>query len=75
METTTVRVHRSTQKRLKNISISKHVSITELIDRLVDEHEKSFWKGFDEESKAFFDKDEKKARETFESTIRDGFAE
>ena len=42
METTTVRVHKATQEKLKKISSSERVSITDLIDRLVEEHERSF---------------------------------
>jgi len=72
METTTVRVHRTTQERLKKLSSSEHVTITELIDKLVDEHERSFWKGFEDEAKAFLDKGEAKARKTFERALSDG---
>lgn len=32
METTTLRVHKSTQSRLKKISAAEHISITELVD-------------------------------------------
>lgn len=39
METTTVRVHEITQERLKKISSTEQVSITELIDKMVEEHE------------------------------------
>ena len=45
METTTLRVHKTTQSRLKKISAAQHISIMELVDKLVDEHERSFWKG------------------------------
>lgn len=72
METTTVRVHKITQERLKKISSTEHVSITELIDKLVDEHERSFWKGFEDEAKAFLCKEETKARNSFEGTLGDG---
>lgn len=72
METTTLRVRKSTQSRLKKISASEHISITELIDKLVAEHERSFWKGFDEESTVFLDNEEKKTREIYEKTLGDG---
>lgn len=72
METTTVRVHKTTQERLKRLSASEHVTITELLDKLVDEHERSFWKGFDDEAKAFLDRNEAKARKTFEGALGDG---
>ncbi|MEK6725592.1 MAG: hypothetical protein AABY54_03455 [Deltaproteobacteria bacterium] len=68
METTTVRVHKITQERLKKISSAEHVSITELIDKLVEEHEKSFWKGFEDEARAFLSKEETKARNSFEGS-------
>lgn len=74
METTTVRVHKATQARLKKLSAVEHVSITELIDRLVDEHERSFWEGFEEESRTFLDKEEAKTRKTFEKVLGDGLA-
>ena len=72
METTTLRVHKATQSRLKKISAAEHISIMELVDKLVDEHERSFWKGFEEESMAFLDKEEAKARKTFENALGDG---
>lgn len=72
METTTVRVHKTTQERLNKISSTEHVSITVLIDRLVDEHERSFWKGFEDEAKAFLCKEETTARNIFEGTLGDG---
>lgn len=74
METTTVRVHKTTQERLKKISANEHVSITELIDKLTEEHELSFWKGFEAEAKAFLDKEEKTARKSFEGALGDGLA-
>jgi len=74
METTTVRVHKKTQEKLKKISSSEHVSITELIDRLVEEHERSFWKGFENEAVTFLDKEEKKSRKSFEGVLGDGLA-
>jgi len=40
--TTTVRVHEETRVRLKKISAMEKISMTELLDRLVDEHGKSF---------------------------------
>ena len=72
METTTVRVNKRTQERLKKLSSSEHVTITQLIDKLVNEHERSFWKGFEDEAKAFLDKGETKARRTFEGALGDG---
>ncbi len=75
METTTIRVRRPTQEKLKKISTDEGVSITELIDKLIDEHERSFWKGFDEEAKDFLDKEEKKTRKTFERSLGDGLEE
>ncbi|MFO0793378.1 MAG: hypothetical protein U0586_04865 [Candidatus Brocadiaceae bacterium] len=72
METTTLRVRKTTQLRLKKISAVEHISITELVDKLVDEHEKSFWKGFDEESTVFLDKEETKTRKIFEKVLGDG---
>lgn len=72
METTTLRVHKTTQSRLKKISASEHISIMEVIDKLVDEHERSFWKGFEEEASSFLDKEEAKARKTFENALGDG---
>lgn len=67
METTTLRVHKTTQSKLKKISAAEHISIMELVDKLVDEHERSFWKEFDEESIVFLDKEEAQARKTFEN--------
>jgi len=72
METTTVRVHKRTQERLKKLSSTEHVTITNLIDKLVDEHERFFWTGFEDEARAFLDKDEAKARKTFEGALGDG---
>ncbi len=74
METTTVRVHKATQERLKKLSSTEHVTITDLIDKLVNEHERSFWKGFEDEATAFLDKEESKARKTFEGALGDGIA-
>jgi len=74
METTTVRVHKQTQERLKKISITEQVSITELIDKLVNEHEKSFWEGFNNEAKSLLNKDEIKSRKTFEKVLNDGLS-
>jgi len=71
METTTVRVHKTTQEKLKKISTSERVSITELIDQLVEEHERSFWRGFEDEAVTFLDKEERKTRKTFEGVIGD----
>lgn len=72
MDTTTLKVHKSTQARLKKISAAEHISIMELVDKLVNEHEISFWKGFEEESMAFLDKEEAKTRKTFENALGDG---
>ena len=74
METTTVRVHKTTQQKLKKLSTTEHVSITVLIDRLVDQHERSFWKGFEDEAEAFLTKEEETKRKTFEGVIGDGLA-
>ncbi len=75
METTTIRVRKPSREKLKKISTDEGVSITELIDKLIDEHERSFWKGFNEEAKAFLDREEKKTRKTFERSLRDGLEE
>ena len=72
METTTLRVSKTTQSRLKKISTAEHISITDLVDKLVDEYERSFWKGFEEESTVFLDKEETKTRKTFEKALGDG---
>ena len=72
METTTLRVRKTTQSRLKKISAIEQISITDLVDKLVDEYERSFWKGFEEESTVFLDKEETKTRKTFEKALGDG---
>lgn len=72
METTTLRVRKTTQTRLKKISTAEHISITDLVDKLVDEHERSFWKGFEEESMVFLDKEETKTRKIFEKALGEG---
>lgn len=72
METTTLRVHKTTQSRLKKISAAERISITDLIEKLVDEHERSFWKGFDEESTVFLDKEEITTRKIFDKAVGDG---
>ena len=72
METTTVRVHKTTQERLKKLSSAENVTITDLVDRLVDEHERFFWKCFEDEANAFLDKEELKVREIFEGASGDG---
>ncbi|GAB63577.1 hypothetical protein KSU1_D0268 [Candidatus Jettenia caeni] len=36
------------------------------------EHERPFWKGFEEESISFLDKEEIKTRKAFENTVGDG---
>ena len=74
METTTVRVHRATQEKLKKLSIAEHLSITELVDKIVEAHEKSFWKGFEDEAISFMDKEELKTRKSFDGVLRDGLA-
>lgn len=74
METTTVRVRKITQERLKKLSTTEQVSITELIDKLVEERERSFWKGFEDEAEAFLDREERKTRKTFEGALGDGLA-
>lgn len=53
METTTLRVHKATQIKLKRLSAAEDVTITELIDKVVNEYERLFWKGFDDEAKGF----------------------
>jgi len=72
METTTLRVHKTTQVRLKKLSAMEHLTMTDLVDRLVDEHERRFWTGFDEEAKQCLDKKEAKARKVFEGALGDG---
>jgi len=42
-----------------------------LIDQLVEEHERSFWRGFEDEAVTFLDKEERKTRKTFEGVIGD----
>jgi len=74
METTTVRVRKQTQEKLKKIAVTEHISVMELIDRLINEQERSFWKGFNDEAKAYFDKEEIKSRKTFERVLKDGFS-
>jgi len=74
VETTTVRVRKETQEKLKKLSGTERISITELVDKLINEHEKSFWKGFDDEANAFLDKKELKSRKTFEKALKDGFS-
>ena len=74
METTTVRVRKITREKLKKLSTTEQVSITELIDKLVEERERSFWKGFENEAEAFLDKEERKTRKTFEGALGDGLA-
>jgi predicted CopG family antitoxin len=72
MQTTTVRVRKPTQEKLKKLSADMGTSISDLIDKLLEEHRKSFWKGFNEEAKEFLDREEKKARKTFEKSLGDG---
>ena len=74
MQTTTVRVYEQTREKLKKISGIEKVSITNLLDKLVKEYEKSFWEGFDSEAKVFLNKKELKLRTIFEKTIKDGFS-
>jgi hypothetical protein len=74
METTTVRVRKETQEKLKKISGAERISITELVDKLIKEHEKSFWTGFNDEARAFLDKEELKIRKTFEKASKDGLS-
>jgi hypothetical protein len=69
--TTTLRVHKTTQIRLKQLSAAKQVTITDLVDRLVDEHASTFWKGFNEEAKKCLNKGESKSRKTFEGALGD----
>ncbi len=70
--TTTVRVREETRVRLRKISAMEKISMTELLNRLVDEHEKSFWDGFDREAETHLSREEKKARKVFEKTLKDG---
>ncbi|MDP2755875.1 MAG: hypothetical protein Q8P40_16025 [Nitrospirota bacterium] len=74
METTTVRVRKQSREKLKKISGTEKISVIELIDKLINEHEKSFWKGFNDEAKAYLDKEESKLRKTFERVSKDGFS-
>ena len=74
MQTTTVRVREQTREKLKKISGIEKVSITDLLDKLVKEYEKSFWEGFDNEAEAFLNKKELKLRTIFEKTMKDGFS-
>lgn len=74
MEATTIRVSKQTQKRLKKISGAEHISIVKLIDKLVNEHEKSFWKDFDGEAKEYLDKEEMRTRKTFGKVLKDGIS-
>ncbi|MCL4479392.1 MAG: hypothetical protein M1381_09890 [Deltaproteobacteria bacterium] len=74
MQTTTVRVYEQTREKLKKISGIEKVSITNLLDKLVKEYEKSFWEGFDSEAKVLLNKKELKLRTIFEKTIKDGFS-
>ncbi len=74
MQTTTVRVREQTREKLKKISGIEKVSITDLLDKIVKEYEKSFWEGFDSEAKGFLNKKELKLRTIFEKTIKDGFS-
>ncbi len=61
-----------TLSSLKKISAAERISITDLVDKLVDEHERSFWKGFEKESRVFLDKEETKTRKIFEKALGDG---
>ncbi len=72
METTTVRVKKKTQERLKKLAAANRISVTELVEKLVTRHGKSFWDGFDGEAGKALDKREKKARKGFEGTLKDG---
>ncbi len=72
MQTTTVRVSKPTQEKLKKLSADAGTSIADLIDRLLEEHRRSFWKGFDEEAEGFLDREERKTRKTFEKSLGDG---
>lgn len=72
METTTLRVHKTTQIKLKQLSATENMTITDLINKLVNQHERRFWMGFDEEAKQCLDKGETKARKAFEGPLGDG---
>lgn len=74
METTTLRVRKTTQEKLRKLSATERLSMMQLIDNLVEEHEKSFWKGFENEAAAFLDQEEKNARKTFEGSLGDDLA-
>jgi len=70
--TTTVRVRKETRVRLKKLSVDEKISVTDLLDKLVDEHEKSFWDDFDSEASSYLNKEELKSRKLFEATLKDG---
>lgn len=72
METTTLRVHKATQVRLKKLAVTAHLTITDLVDKLVNEHERRFWTGFDDEARQCLNKEEIKARKAFEGALGDG---
>lgn len=74
METTTLRVHKTTQAKLKKLSSTERLSIMQLIDKLVEEHAASFWRGFENEAALCLDKEERKARRTFEGPLGDALA-
>ena len=72
MDTTTIRVSRVARDKLKTLAARERVSASALIEKMIDEREKSFWEGFDEEAGKFMDSAEKKARRTFDATLADG---
>lgn len=72
MDTTTIRVSRSARDKLKMMAAKERVSASALIEKMIAEREKSFWKGFGEEAGEFMDSAEKKTRKTFDGTLADG---
>ena len=72
MDTTTIRVSRSARDKLKIMAARERVSASALIEKMVDEREKSFWEGFGEEAGKFLDSEEKKRRKVFEGALADG---
>ncbi len=72
METTTVRVRKTTQKKLRQLSVASDLRIADVIDRLVTEQKKSFWEGFEDEAKSFLDKGERRLRKSYEGALSDG---
>jgi predicted DNA-binding ribbon-helix-helix protein len=74
METTTVRVRKITQERLKKLSTTEHVSITELIDNLVEERERSFGKDLRRKLRNSSIRKKKKQEKLLKRVLGDGLA-